>query len=95
MQNEISFKRVQGFQCWGMDCACAVSHSLTVMFCCCKFTNSLAKFDFAINSVKKESNCILSVSKKRGIFLVYDFWTPPPPPINFVHWSDKKFLNLT
>ena len=30
-----------------------------------------------------------------GIFLVYDFWTPPPP-INFVHVSDKSVLtNLT
>ena len=29
-----------------------------------------------------------------GNFLVYDFWTPPPP-INFVHGCDRKFLNLT
>ena len=29
-----------------------------------------------------------------GIFLENDFWTPPPP-INFVHGSDRKFLNLT
>ena len=32
-----------------------------------------------------------------GIFLVYDFWTPPPPPpINFVHGCDRSVLtNLT
>ena len=29
------------------------------------YTNSLAKLDFAINSLEKETNCILSVSKKR------------------------------
>ena len=29
------------------------------------YTNTLAKLDFAINSVGKETNCILSVSKKR------------------------------
>ena len=29
-----------------------------------------------------------------GNFLVYDFWTPPPP-INFVHGCDRKFPNLT
>ena len=29
------------------------------------YTNSLVKLDFAINSVAKETNCILSVSKKR------------------------------
>ena len=28
------------------------------------YTNSLAKLDFAINSVGKETNCILSISKK-------------------------------
>ena len=32
-----------------------------------------------------------------GIFRENDFWTPPvpPPPINFVHRSDRKCLNLT
>ena len=29
-----------------------------------------------------------------GNFLVFDFWTPHPP-INFVHGSDKKCLNLS
>ena len=29
-----------------------------------------------------------------GIFLENDFWTPPPP-INFVHGSYRKCLNLT
>ena len=45
-----------------------------------KYTNSLAKLDFAINSVEKETNCIWSVSKKRlqeedGIYL-------PTHPVN-------------
>ena len=38
------------------------------------------------------------LSRLAGNFLVYDFWTPPaplPPPINFVHGSDKKCLNLS
>ena len=38
------------------------------------------------------------LDRRTGIFLVYDFWNPhptPPPPINFVHGSDKNFLNLT
>ena len=31
-----------------------------------------------------------------GIFLENNFWTPPPPPINFVHGSYRKCqLNLT
>ena len=29
------------------------------------YMNSLAKLDFAINSVGKETNCMLSVCKKR------------------------------
>ena len=31
-----------------------------------------------------------------GIFLENDFWTPPrapPPPINFVHGSDRKLVS--
>ena len=48
-----------------------------------KRINSLAKLDFAINSVEKETNCILSVSKKRlqeedGIY------TPTHPVNSFI-----------
>ena len=34
-----------------------------------------------------------SAVDKVGIFLENDFWTPPP--INFVHGSDRKCLDLT
>ena len=28
-----------------------------------------------------------------GYFLIYDFWTPPPHPINFVHGSHKYHID--
>ena len=34
------------------------------------------------------------ILRKLGYIHMNDFWTPPPP-INFVHGSDKKCLNLT
>ena len=45
-------------------------------------------------NLKKNPNNVNVEICIMGSVLVYDFWTPPPP-INFVHGSDKKFLNLT